>query len=111
MTQRWEYATVAWAYSVSRKKGTAPADKEWAYKRDLYIWLPGADEADHRPVSDSEDEGVSGPSILDVLNELGAEGWELAHRETASSGLGKYYGWLEASFPVATTWTFKRPVG
>lgn len=99
---------MSWTYSARRKKGTSD---QWAYQRDLYIWLPGAEEADHRPISDSEDESVSGPSALDVLNELGAEGWELANRETTSSALGKYYGWAEASFPVATLWTLKRPVG
>jgi len=101
---------VTWIYSVARQKGTAESDNKWAHKRDLYIWLPGAKKADHRPMSDSEDEAVSGPNMLDVLNELGAEGWELVDRETTNSGLGKSQGWFEASFPITTTRTLKRPV-
>jgi hypothetical protein len=107
MTGCWEYAMVVWTYSVRRKKNTAD---QWAYRRDFYIWLPGATEADHRPISDSEDESISGPSRTDVLNELGALGWELVDRETTNSVLGKSHGWFEASYPISTTWTFKRPV-
>ncbi len=98
---------VTWTSSVRPKKGT---NDQWAYKRDLYIWFPDAEEADHRLVSDSEDESVAGPSMLEVLNELGAEGWELVDRETTNSGVGKSHGWPEASFPVAVTRTLKRPI-
>lgn len=101
---------VIWTYSAKHKKGTSPADDDWAFKEDLYIWLPGATESDHRCIHDSEDESISGTHTLDVLNELGAEGWEMIDRETTNSAFGKSYGWIEASFPVSVARTLKRPV-
>jgi hypothetical protein len=110
MTERWEYATVIWSLSVSKKEFPVQGS-EWAVRKDLHIWLPGTEQSDHRPISDSEDDSISGPRNLDVMNELGADGWELACRETTGSAVGiSTYGWPEASFPVATTWHFKRPV-
>ena len=89
MTARWEYALLVWNYSVAPRKGTEPSDNDWVYKRDFYIWRPGAEEADHRAVMDSEDESVSGPSLTEILNELGAEGWELIDTRDTGSLVGK----------------------
>jgi hypothetical protein len=111
MTPRWEYASFIWIYSVAPQKGFTESDGKWAHKEDIYVWRPGAEKAEHLPMSDTEDETVAGPSLLDVLNDLGAEGWELVTRETTRSGVGKSYGWFEGSFPIAVNYVLKRPVG
>jgi hypothetical protein len=111
MSTRWEYATMSYTYAVRPREGTTEAEGRWAYKEDIYVWLPGAEKAVHHPVRDTEDETVSGPNRLDVLNELGAEGWELVDRESTGSAAGKTaYGWSEGSWPITIVWTLKRPV-
>lgn len=109
MTVAWEYAIVSWAYSVSPRKEDAPGDGEWAFRKDMYVWLPGADEPVHHRISDSEDESLVGISALQVYNELGAEGWELVQARDTGSVIGKTNGWFEGSYPINSTMTFKRP--
>jgi len=99
---------VVWNYSIAPREGTVPSDNDWVYKKDLYIWRPGATKADHRPVMDSEDKSVSGPSLVEILNELGAEGWELIDTQQTGSVVGKTLGWYEGSYPISSTRTFRR---
>jgi hypothetical protein len=109
MTGRWEYLMVVWTYEAIMLPRSAPNAKlKWRFKRDFYIWRPGAAESDHRPVYDSEDKEVSGPNGLEILNELGAEGWELAGETISESIVGKRFGWPEAGHPVRREWTLKR---
>jgi hypothetical protein len=109
MTVAWEYATVTWTYTVAPRKGKEPSDNDWVYKKDMYVWLPGAEQPVHHPISDSEDGGLVGTSALRVYNELGAEGWELVQARDTGSVVGKTGGWYEGSYPVSSTMTFKRP--
>jgi len=110
MTELWEYMSFRWTYAIAPQAGTVESERKWAYKEDIYIWHPGAEKAEHRPVRDSADSRISGPRPLDVLNELGAEGWELVETSVTGSAVGPKYGWDEASFPVERGWTLKRPV-
>ena len=48
--------------------------------------------------------------LLELQNDLGADGWELASELIQSSRVGNNNGWLETSVPVEMLWTFKRPV-
>jgi hypothetical protein len=106
MTERWEYMSVIWVNSVE-EVSRDPVKYGWA--NDLYIWRPGAEEAERLPEWSSRDKSVTGPSELDVLNELGAEGWELVGREVLDSVVGKLSsGWSEGGFPVRTRATLKR---
>jgi hypothetical protein len=45
-----------------------------------------------------------------ILNELGADGWELVSSQVFSSKLGKSRGWDNASSPIDTRMLLKRPV-
>ena len=108
MTERWEYLIIVWAYEAI-SLSTSRDNPKWRYKKDFYIWHPGATEADHRPVSDSEDKEVSGPNSLDLLNELGKEGWELVGEMISESAIAKRLGWPDAGYPIRREWTLKRP--
>ncbi len=107
MTDRWEYMSVVWTYDAKLLPGPAD-DGKWAFKEDFWIWHPGAETADHRPLRDTEDKDVSGPDILEILNELGAEGWELVSETVRESSAGKRRGWPEAAHPIVRQWTLKR---
>jgi hypothetical protein len=85
---------------------------EFAFKKDLYIWRPGATEPEVRAQWSSTDDGVSGPRAFEVLNELGGEGWELVAHAILESVVGpsQYSGWPEVGYPVVLQWTLKRPI-
>ena len=106
MRERWEYLTVVWVYSA-KKLSQDPAKHEFAFKKDLFIWHPGAGEADVRPLWSSADADVVG-NCLDVLNELGAEGWELVTEVVMDSTVGPREDWGEVGYPVRQRWLFKR---
>lgn len=110
MTERWEYMSIVWRYQAERLPSPNDAPK-WGFKEDFYVWHPGAKEPDFRPQRDSEDGAVSGPDSLEILNELGAEGWELIGELVRESTVGKRYGWPEAGHPIIRQWTLKRRVG
>ena len=63
-----------------------------------------------RPGRKNENLPANSP-LLELQNDLGADGWELASELIQSSRVGNNNGWLEASVPVEMLWTFKRPVG
>ncbi len=46
--------------------------------------------------------------MTSILNELGAEGWELVATEVQASRVGKSQGWIEVGFPVRQVYIFKR---
>ncbi len=105
----WEYAIVTWTYSAAPRAGTTRDDGEWVFKKDMYVWLPGAEEPVRHRISDTEDGSLVGTSALRVYNELGAEGWELVQARDTGSVVGKTGGWHEGSYPISSTMTFKRP--
>ena len=108
MTERWEYMSVVWDNTI---KQTSQNPVEFEQESGYYIWRPGATKAEHHPSWSSKDKSVSGPSELEILNELGAEGWELVSRDTVNSIVGKLAsGWLEGGRPVRTRATLKRRI-
>ena len=108
MTERWEYLMIVWVYEAIPLPGPIE-QRKWRFKKDFYIWEPGAPEADHRPVSDTQDEEVAGPNVLDLLNELGEKGWELVEGTISETTVGKRYGWPEVGYPIRREWTLRRP--
>jgi hypothetical protein len=60
--------------------------------------------------SSKEGEEGSKKSILDLMNELGAEGWELVTDAPIDSVIATSHstGWSEAGIPVLRQWLFKR---
>jgi len=107
MTDQWEYMSISWTHNAKLLPGPAD-DRKWAFKEDFWIWHPGAETAEHRPLRDTQDEDVSGTDILEILNELGAEGWELIGETLRESAAGKRRGWPEAAYPIVRQWTLKR---
>jgi hypothetical protein len=102
-----EVHDLAWTYDAIRL--TEPGDPDWRFKEDLWIYRPGATESEQLPVSDTGNKKVSGPDLLEVLNELGAEGWELITETTRESTIGKRRGWPDSGHPIVRQWTLKRP--
>jgi hypothetical protein len=121
---QWEYASVLWA---SKARKITKGDPEWqllsADVRQQYaannwqfywwvehtytIWLPGAAEADIRPSWSTGDTSHQ-TSNLDILNELGAEGWEAVSHIVRSSAMGPSLGRDTTGFPIETYTLLKR---
>lgn len=96
MNERWEYLRIV-RQTWKGKTGET--------ERPVFIWLPGSDSPEKR-----ED-----PRFIELLNEFGAQGWELvAEHTSASTALQAYTHpetgqWQPArSFPAEIVWTFKR---
>lgn len=99
MSDRWEYMIVSW---VSRR---IPV------KHDFYIWRPGQAKAEIRHQWSEKDPEAEGPHSGDLLNELGAEGWELVSDVVTESAVGTTQsGWDRGGFPIKREWTLKRRV-
>jgi hypothetical protein len=96
VTARWEYLSLVWTSHFSYSP-TAGGSTESRFK----VSRPGSDDPEERPGSDR---------VIDILNELGAEGWELTTMEVQANIVGKSQGWSEAGRPVRRVWMFKRPV-
>jgi hypothetical protein len=126
MSLRWEYASVVWTDSLRKVTPAdpefelAPADVrvnmtsqglDFAYwcEQKFYIWLPGASEADIR-VSWETGEGDLKVTVLDVFNEVGADGWELVSQTVKNNAMGRSQGRDTTSFPIRIQTLFKRPI-
>ncbi|HEX3733776.1 MAG TPA: hypothetical protein VHU86_01355 [Solirubrobacterales bacterium] len=109
MTDRWEYMSVVWTYEAKPLPGSAE-NRQWAFKEDFWIWHPGAETAEHRPYKDTQEKNVSGTPLLTILNEFGAQGWEVITETLRESAAGKRRGWPEAAYPIVRQWLLKRRV-
>ena len=102
MSARWEYLVVAWTLTA-----TAPLYEgaSWQLVATYSILRPGGADIETRIYDGAE------PSSLgfELLNELGAEGWELVNSVVERSALAPAQGYDTAGAPIATTHTFKRP--
>jgi len=103
MRTRWEYLTVAWNLIA-----TPPAvqGESWKLEGALQISRPGTPGVDTRRYD------AASPNTLafDVLNELGADGWELVSHVIERSTVAPAQGYETAGVPIASTQIFKRPV-
>lgn len=117
MTTRWEYLSLVWQKAVEKKTTMKDAvveppepEEHWSYAETIYLWRPGAEEAEvHRGWSTDEPDRRT--DTLRLLNELGADGWELVGRAIQSSSVGKSrLGWTTAGWPVEIVWTMKREI-
>lgn len=126
--QRWQYLTLSWTYSAEQRtlisgppglatsEVAAPGEATyWYFWETFYIWRPGAEKAETRDgwASDKKEKFLS---TMQVLNELGAEGWELVSEEADRSYVSRsdsspIQGWggSPISNPIRKRWTFKRP--
>lgn len=124
--QAWEYASVVWV-DAARKitKGDPEFErlspevkqewfiKEWPYywwiTQTFYIWLPGARKAEERLSWETTDGDVYRMTFLDVLNELGVDGWEVVSNTVRNSAMGRSFGRETTSFPTRVHTLLKRP--
>jgi hypothetical protein len=93
---RWEYLILVWRESMTGEV-QAPS-----YER-------------HLSITRSRDRRVqrvhAEKPFMEVMHELGAEGWELVGESVTSSALFEGHdGFPAASVAVGRRWTFKRPV-
>jgi hypothetical protein len=77
-----------------------------------YLWFPGASTPREELIGDEG--GGPSHSLLEILNDLGYEGWEVVSvrdHHTAMTN-DEYLGWTPpVAFPVSTTYLLKRPLG
>jgi hypothetical protein len=98
MSDRWEYMTICWVAQTSPSR------------QDLHIWRPGEEEEIRRQWSKA-DPDAPGPKPRELLNEFGADGWELVSDTVTESAVGRTIsGWDRGGFPVRREWTLKRRI-
>ncbi len=101
----WEYASITWIYSTEQKQGEKP---KWKQVYSI-CWPDGTSE--ERLGWTSEDSSEDTTSIIELENELGAQGWELISVTVLDSVvLNKQYGWPNVGTPVRKSWVFKRQI-
>lgn len=128
--QKWEYASVSFIETWTQ----VPKGSEWLERvhpdwhelrrRHLlesgyFLWIqtgvlismPGADP-DWRSIKDATmAPGAQNPiSVHTVLNELGAQGWELVSECVMASTIGLAHGIDRAGRPIETSCRLKRPI-
>lgn len=132
MTKGWEYLSLALTREVEKKTkvedasdlplspeepgywsySDIPEETEyWSYSDRFSIWRPGAKEAEERQGFSTEVEG-SRSSALEILNELGGEGWEIIEYTIKRTAITERsnLGWSTAGFPIETSWLMKREI-
>jgi hypothetical protein len=121
--ERWEYLSLARRYSVeqrTRKKDPAPSaesgedpnEQYWFYEHTYYISVPGSTQTETRK-GWSNDNPNSELSPHGLLNEFGAQGWELVSETVGSSKVNtNLFGWIStaASEPIDILWRLKRRI-
>ncbi len=103
---------VSWSWTAARKaiEEQTPGST-FRFNETFYLWRPGASEAEVRLAYSTDDPDTRRKTtIMDILNELGAEGWELVTSVVTKSTVGPMDGWETAGYPITRGWTLKRPV-
>jgi len=126
VSERWEYASVTWVDEVRKITKTDPeferlpdeVKRKWERgdwknypwrAQKIHIWLPQSTEADIRVAWEAFDDDYR-VSQLDLFNELGADGWEIASQGVWDSAMGSGYGRDTTSFPIRVRTLLKRRV-
>jgi hypothetical protein len=103
MTTRWEYLVVAWTLTATPPATAADA---WNLQGAFHVSRPGVSGAETR----TYDGAQSSTLMFDLLNEFGADGWELVSNVVERSTVAPAQGYQTAGVPIASTQIFKRPV-
>ena len=102
MRARWEYLVVAW--SLTATAPIAPSEA-WGFVGTFHISRPGVSGAETR----TYDAALVSTMAFDLLNELGAEGWELVSNVVERSAVTSAQGYQTVGVPITSTQIFKRP--
>jgi hypothetical protein len=92
--QRWEYLTLTWMHSVSGSEGALQYQSTWLIRE-------GHSGVDTPRSADD--------ALVDVLADLGAQGWELVNETIQSSTPMNRQGFPNSSTPLRVRWILKRP--
>jgi hypothetical protein len=121
---RWEYLRVVREQHIELRdpsgqviedhtvaQGADPKN-HFHHQHQFFIQRAGSDETEKRRGWESgATEGYT--RLMDLLDELGADGWELIGETTTINRLNPIgtFGWTRTtvSQPLAQVWTFKRP--
>jgi hypothetical protein len=103
MTTRWEYLVVAWTLTATPP--ATPADA-WDLQGAFHISRPGVSGVETRRYDGSQ----ASTLMFDLLNEFGADGWELVSNVVDRSTVAPAQGYQTAGVPIASTQIFKRSV-
>lgn len=102
MTERWEYAAVTWTYTTELEGG----DRIW--RQHISTYRPGGETRKHEFWNSKQEEAV-GPNLVEVFNELGAEGWELVTDTVSDSTVIPHdSGWDDVGTPTLRQFILKR---
>ena len=101
MAKRWEYMSIDWEQVRESSR-----DRDHAT---YYVRRPGA-EVEVRPGYDSAKPDAEVPRFLDLLQEFGAEGWELVSETVFDAATVYALGWKTVQSPVSMRWMMKRPL-
>lgn len=104
MSVRWEYLLVAWNLTATPP---STASGPWGLLGSIQISRPGTAGVETRTYDASQVSTIA----FDLLNELGAEGWELASHLVERSTVTQAQGYQTVGVPVGSTQIFKRPAG
>jgi hypothetical protein len=102
MSTRWEYLVVAWTLTATPSADPA---EPWTLDGAFHISRPGVSGAETRRYDGTQASTLG----FELLNELGAEGWELVSNTVDRSTVAPAQGYQTAGAPIATTQIFKRP--
>jgi hypothetical protein len=99
---RWEYLLVRW--NLTATAPTAPSEP-WGLVGSIHISRPGTASPETR----TYDASLVSTIVFDLLNELGADGWELASHVVERSTVTQAQGYQTVGVPVGSVQIFKRP--
>jgi hypothetical protein len=102
MTTRWEYLVVAWTLTATPPATAADA---WILQGAFHISRPGVSGVETRRYDGAQ----ASTLMFDLLNEFGADGWELVSNVVERSTVAPAQGYQTAGVPIASTQIFKRP--
>ena len=102
MSTRWEYLVLSWAMTATPPDAMS---ESWRLEASFHIFRPGAAAAETRTYDGTQASTLG----FQLLNELGAEGWEMVSSVVERTAVAPAQGYQTAGVPIATTQIFKRP--
>lgn len=101
---RWEYLGVLWWSEV--ESVWEAGESVWEYQNFVAIARPYSSEREIHQLPNTE---VT-LAVMDILNGLGREGWELVSSTVNRRAVGPTQGYNQASYPIERGYLFKRPI-